>query len=348
MGGDRLKNARFALLYADERDVALWRESLKEAGYTNVAYIDICAFDWYRQCINAKPELYILRPPGLINFFKSMFDERVRILASTPLARFYPSVLESDLYENKKNLAYWLEANKIPHPETWVFYKKDEMLEWIASAKFPLVGKINIGASGKGVKTIRNVHQARNYAETAFARGLKPYVGPSLSHGSLWSKMKNSIRKKGLIRSRLASYRATLSESQKYCIIQEYVPHDYEWRVVRIGPSYFAHKKMVHNSKASGSLVKEYSKPPLCLLNFVKNVCVNNNLTSVAIDVFEGKNGYLINEIQCYFGQSDTFQMMVDGVPGRFIYGDSWQFEAGDFALDQCFPLRIEHIESII
>ena len=38
---------------------------------------------------------------------------------------------------------------------------------------------------------------------------------------------------------------------------------------LRIGDSYFAHKKIVINKKASGSLEKEYVIPPIELLNFV-------------------------------------------------------------------------------
>ena len=214
MGGDRLKNARFALLYADERDVALWRESLKEAGYTNVAYIDICAFDWYRQCINAKPELYILRPPGLTNFFKSMFDERVRIL-STPLTDSIRVSWRTIM--RIKNLAYWLEANKIPHPETWVFIKRMRCWSGLLLPSFPC-GKINIEHPERRQTIVTFIRPETTQRQHSQAETLR---GPKLV--TFGVKMKNSIRKKGLIK---VDWRviALLYRVSKCCIIQSMCP----------------------------------------------------------------------------------------------------------------------------
>jgi hypothetical protein len=117
---------------------------------------------------------------------------------------------------------------------------------------------------------------------------------------------------------------------------------------VVIGDSYFAHKKMVSGIMASGSLSKNYDEPPEAVLNFLRSLCVEHHLDSTSVDFFETTNGFLINEIQTYFGQSDPYQMMVNGVPGRyrFIQG-SWVFEPGDWASNQCYNLRLQHIESI-
>jgi hypothetical protein len=207
---------------------------------------------------------------------------------------------------------------------------------------------MNIGASGKGVRILKNLAQAKAYAETVFSKGARPYVGPSLSHGNFWSKAKNVIKKKGLLKKRLSGYRAILGETQRYCIFQEYVEHSFEWRVVCIGDSFFAHKKMMHKGKASGSLVKGYSNPPLKLFDFVRELCQKHGLSSAAIDLFESGDEYLVNEIQCYFGQSDPYQMKVDDIVGRYVYDQGWKFEAGDFARDQCYPLRVGHIRSLL
>ena len=53
----------------------------------------------------------------------------------------------------------------------------------------------------------------------------------------------------------------------------------------------------------------------------------------------------LINEMQCIFGQSDPYQMLVGGVAGRYIYQDNqWKFEAGDFNTNESFDLRLQSI----
>ena len=65
----------------------------------------------------------------------------------------------------------------------------------------------------------------------------------------------------------------------------------------------------------------------------------------MAVDLFETKSGnYLVNEMQCIFGQSDPYQMLVDNKPGRYIYKDRWIFEEGDFASNECYDLRLEYI----
>ena len=64
---------------------------------------------------------------------------------------------------------------------------------------------------------------------------------------------------------------------------------------------------------------------------------------SLAIDIFESEDGYLVNEMQCIFGQSDPYQMLVDGKPGRYVCNmDKWVFEEGDFAKNACYNLRLE------
>jgi len=37
--------------------------------------------------------------------------------------------------------------------------------------------------------------------------------------------------------------------------------------------------------------------------------------------------------------------MMVDGIPGRYLFKDEeWIFEAGDFARNQCYNLRVQWV----
>lgn len=48
-------------------------------------------------------------------------------------------------------LNYYLGAINIPHPQTYVFYNKNEALEYLNNSKYPIVMKSSIGASGTGV-----------------------------------------------------------------------------------------------------------------------------------------------------------------------------------------------------
>ncbi len=62
-----------------------------------------------------------------------------------------------------------------------------------------------------------------------------------------------------------------------------------------------------------------------------------------------GGNNFLINEIQCFFGQSDPYQMLVNGKPGRYVLQDNaWVFQEGMFNTNQSYDLRLEHALSLL
>ena len=253
------------------------------------------------------------------------------------------------IYENKRFLSFWLKANKIPHPETNVFYNESEAFEFLKTSAFPIVGKINIGASGSGVLILKNISQATEYIKQAFSeKGLGKRVGPNLQKGNFVKRGLHYVLNPSDISKKIEKYKEIGNDRQSgFVILQEFIPHEFEWRVVRIGDSFFAHKKMVVHEKASGSLIKNYDNPPLSLLDFVKEITDKHNFRSQAIDIFEHQKKYLVNEMQCIFGQSDDYQMKVNGVVGRYIFSyGKWIFEEGNFNTNQCFDLRLQWVLS--
>ena len=52
--------------------------------------------------------------------------------------------------------------------------------------------------------------------------------------------------------------------------------------------------------------------------------------------------------MQCIFGQSDPYQMLVDETPGRYCnLNNNWVFEAGDFNRFESYDLRVKHVLQI-
>jgi len=134
-----------------------------------------------------------------------------------------------------------------------------------------------------------------------------------------------------------------------YVIFQEYVQHDFEWRIVKIGNSYFTHKKIKVVDKASGGKVKQFGLPDNKVLDFVDEFCAENHLSSVCVDIFESDRGFLVNEIQCIFGIPYGYLMKVGNETGRIRkMNGAWQFESGDFTFNECFDLRLEHAISLL
>lgn len=302
---------------------------------------------WLDEIVKEPCDILLAKPGGLTSRFKQLYDERIFVLTDTLGFKVFPTALEIFLYENKRFLASWLKANRISHPKTFVSYHIEEALSFIKRAAYPLVAKTNIGASGSGVKIIRSVSEGEKYLKAVFSgKGAPQRTGPNREMGALFNRGLRYLLHPSDIVRKLDVYQTRAANLQKgFVIFQEYVVHEYEWRVVRIGESFFAHKKLKQGDKASGTLLKIYDNPPLRLFDFVKGVTDEYQFHSLAVDIFESERGYLVNEMQCIFGQSDPYQMQVNGIAGRYRnLKDNWIFEPGDFARNACYDLRLDYI----
>jgi len=336
----------------DQQSRLLWKAAVKKSEKVKkYDIVDLTSDNWLSLIKQKDYDIFLLKPPGKTELFKRLYDERVYLISQYFNTPIYPSLQEIFIYENKRYLRDWLKVNQIPHPETHVFFEKKEATEFINTlSNFPIVGKTNIGASGNGVRILDNKEQALEYINTAFTKGIKPKSGPKLKKGSLIKKIKKALKSKSFLKQRLKDYKPDLLNIQYHFVIfQEFISHNWEWRCVRIGDSFFAHKKLVEGTMASGTLKKGYDEVPEELLNFIKNVSDKHSLKSVAIDVFEKEEEYYINEIQCFFGQSDPYQMLVNNKPGRYIYkNNKWIFEEGMFNTNECYDLRLEHVLKLL
>lgn len=343
------KKYKLAIL-TNERpdDFKLWELACKNrADRLEYRIIDLTSGKWFEEIKLNNFDYLLTKPSCQTNPFKQLYDERLKILVNELKFKAFPTLDEVLIYENKRYFSFWLKANKIPHPTTEVFYDQKEAIDFLSRSKFPLVGKLNIGASGHGIAVLKNKNESEKYVNQIFTTGSASKTGPNISKGKLLKRIFNKLMNPKQLMNRLKVYNAIAADVQKgYVIFQEYIPHQFEWRVVRIGDSFFAHKKLVKREKASGSLLKGYENPPVSLLDFVKGITDRFGFYSQAVDIFETeRNKYLVNEMQCVFGQSDPYQMLVDGKPGRYIFeNNKWKFEEGDFCTNQCYDLRLDYV----
>lgn len=331
-----------------EDDHNLWIKACEEYK-DDIEYrvVNLTSNNWLEEIQKESCHILLAKPGGLIAPFKQLYDERIYILAYILGYKIFPSPLEIFIYENKRFLSYWLNANNILHAITSVFYDQAEALNFINQTKFPIVAKTNIGASGSGVQIIKTKKEALKYIiETFSGKGSPQRTGPNLDKKGYLKRGSHYLLHPSDIGKKLSIYHTKAVNPQKgFVIFQEYIPHDFEWRVVRIGESFFAHKKLKKGDKSSGSLLKNYDNPPLDLFDFVKEITDTHAFYSQAIDIFESESNYLINEMQCIFGQSDPYQMLVDSQAGRYRFiGGKWVFEQGDFVENACYNLRLEFL----
>src|SRR5690606_28690351 len=170
---------------------------------------------------------------------------------------------------------YWLKSHGFKTPKTWVFYRLEEALDFLNGAEFPLVFKSNLGASASGVYIIHNRDEAIKKAKSFLNKGykIKGEKRIPLQRGSLY--------------------------------IQEFLKNTKEWRMVRIGDSYFGHGKDMVGQFHSGSGKANWDMPPKEAFEILHEVTEKGNFTSMDVDIFEDREGNLyINELQTVFGNS--------------------------------------------
>jgi glutathione synthase/RimK-type ligase-like ATP-grasp enzyme len=208
--------------------------------------------------------------------------------------------------------------NDIPHVRSWVFYDKAKALAFCESSRLPIVVKTATGGGGSGVQIIKERSRLKKLVKLYFGRGFRVRSAEPYD------------RQRGFV------------------FLQEYLEAVDEWRMVRIGDSYFGHRKCRASSGLhSGSGACEWENPDAELLDLLKDVTDKGGFRSMDVDVFAtpGKK-LLVNECQTVFGCAvATTQMKVDGVEGRYVRENGrWVFEIGGFCGNYMCDLRLRYL----
>jgi glutathione synthase/RimK-type ligase-like ATP-grasp enzyme len=173
--------------------------------------------------------------------------------------------------------------------------------------------------------------------------GIPMYIGPNKVTGNMTKWLKKALNNPNYAKQRISSHSIISKGGTKnITIIQEYILRGYIWRVIKIGKTYFAHQKVKYKDKCNGKKGTYYVNSPLELLDYVREFFARNNLYSVAIDIFEYNNLYLVNEIQTIFGHVQDHILEVDGKPERYLYNNQWTFEEGYFNNNESYNLLLE------
>jgi hypothetical protein len=287
-----------------------------------VAYktVDLFASDWIDQVKSSGCDAFVAWPSECIQEWKTLYDERLLLLTKDLGHTLYPPYDALWLYGSKQRQRDWLDLHGFPHPKTWVFYSLDETLAFFSQAALPLVAKVDIGASAHGVWIIRSRKQGERLIRKAFSRGLA------------------------------GSCADPQTRQWRHMLLQEYVPDVREWRIIRIGDSFFGYEKGKAGDFHSGSGLAGWFDPPREALDLLRRITDLGQFRSIAMDVFEKPDGkLLVNEIQSVFGAFDTAQMYVNGIPGRYrLVEGKYVFEQGRFCGNTCCNLRVLDLLDIL
>lgn len=268
-------------------------------------------------------DCFLVRPEYKTALLRRVFEEKISALRYLTDVKIFPGEIELRVYESKRELAMFLEVSGIPHPETNVFFREHEALDFVADAVFPLVFKSNRGAASSGVEILETKQQAERLIRQIFRR---VYFG-----------------------ERVADLR---DFDYGYALFQEFLPAVREFRIIKIGESWFGHEKASGKGSPfmSGSGLNKWTPPSFDVLDFCGEIASKHKFDFMCFDVFQTTGGrFLINELQTWFGSFNDSQMYIDGVPGRYIKKDGeWIFQKGSFNVDNGLALRLSELFVIV
>jgi hypothetical protein len=314
----------------------LYIDACKDLG-VEYEVVDIISEHWLDNVRNSSCAAFLARPTPYYVPWKIMFDERLYHIERSLGRIVYPSYKELVMYENKRQMAYFLQINNIAAPKTHIFYDEAEALDFAHESVYPLVFKTHLGAQARGVDILKTKRRARSLIRQVFSRGYARDIRTTL---------------RGILKTPISIPYYFFDSEYKVIILQQYLVNCKEWRMIRIGKSYFGHQKLIKGEYHSGSGLVGWETPPRRLLDFVRTVCDIGNFWSMCVDVFEDPAGnYYVNELQSVFSSYNPSQMYVDGKPGRFLYNsvtDQWEFEEGLFNRNGSNNLRVEHLIEIL
>lgn len=286
-----------------------------------VAYkiVDISGPDWINAVRDAGCDAFLVWPSVALGIWKRMVDDRLRFISGELGKIMCPTAEEIWLYESKYRNAYWLQTVRLPHPRTWVFYDIEQALGFVEGADLPLVFKPDRGSGAQGIRIFRDRSKLARYVKRYFHKG-------HLRHRDDWRDLQwGSV------------------------LLQEYVGDADEWRVIRLGSSFFAYKKGKIGDFHSGSHYVIFADPPAQLLDLALMATECGHFTSISLDIFELPDGrYLINELHPVFGRDPwDHSMEVNGEAGRYYRNPEtgeWVFEKGVFTENSGCNLRVKMV----
>ena len=294
--------------------------------------VDVTTSDWVNKVLADDSAIYLFRPFVLSSFGRAVYEERAFFMENNLKKNLFPRYEELWPYESKRRCANLLQLHNVPHPQTWVFFSREEARLFVQNARYPLVFKTDLGAEAYGVRIVGSPREGEAIVRQCFGKGIRS--GPCDPRDRNYDQV----------------------------LFQEYLADVKEWRVIRIGDSYFAYEKGKKGDFHSGSKVVLYGTPPEGLLEFSRQALDKMGLNCVAADILvDPAQRFFVNEIQAYYGANETnglyfengqriflednqtIEMRINGRAGRYFYsGGQWLFEEGDFSRNAGCNLRVK------
>ena len=183
--------------------------------------------------------------------------------------RVYPDINTCWHFDDKVGQKYLLESAGVQLIPSYVFYDKEEAMEWIDRTEFPKVFKLRCGAGSLNVRLARNASEARRLCKKAFGKGFSAHAGYFADAANKMRKARKNRDYLGKIRrmpsSIMGIYLANRRRGREkgYVYFQDFIPNNtYDTRIVIIGKKCFGLRRYCRKNdfRASSSDRGDYSR----------------------------------------------------------------------------------------
>lgn len=190
-----------------------------------------------------------------------LFAKQLIFALQTVGKKVFPNFETAWHFDDKVGQKYLLESIDAPMVKSYVFYDKQEALQWVEQTSFPKVFKLRRGAGSSHVKLINNKSEAMRLVEKAFSSGFSQY-DKLANLKDRWYKYQNDNNgfwdvTKGILRFFKTTEFARIAGPEKgYVYFQDFIPgNESDIRVIVIDGKAFAIKRLVRDGdfRASGS-----------------------------------------------------------------------------------------------
>ncbi len=281
-----------------------WIEYCKQKGidYKVVNAYDSDVVDQVKDC-----DAFMMHH-GHDDYRDVLFAKQLLYSLETSGVRCFPDFHTTWHFDDKVGQKYLLEAIGAPMVPSYVFYTKEEALDWIKKTSFPKVFKLRGGAGAANVKLVRSAKEARSFVKKAFGKGFPQFdrVGYLKERYRKWRAKKDTFfgLLKGVGRLFIFTDFAKMHGSEKgYVYFQDFIPNNtFDIRVCVVGNYAFALKRLTREgdfrASGSGRIIYDRAQIDERCIKIAFELNEKLKMQSIAYDfVFDKTNTPLIVEI---------------------------------------------------
>ena len=297
-----------------------WAEILEAQG-VDIRWVDLTAHDPFTQVKGCGGVMWC-HSGRLADKLKAY-----RILHSIELhlgIPVYPDHYMSWHHGEKIAQHYMLKAARIPTPNTWIFWNKEEAIQWANQTDYPKIFKLSTGNMGQNVVKVDSSKEARGLIERMFSIGIyqgsvhKKQVSPILRARRLVGRYKQGIRHTLTGEPVGVSRSMNVILEKGYAYFQEFIPHEFETRISIVGDSAWAWRY-----RLSPPPVENAYEPSEIAINCVRmafDITQRHGFRSMAIDFLIYHGEPMVLEMN----YNHHWQLPENRFPGRWNRNLEW------------------------